>query len=92
VKAFFDSRKPIAAIGHAPWILIEAGVVTERTLTSWPSLQIDVRNAGGKWVDREIVQDGRLTTVGSQRISSRSSVQLSIRSCLHILAKQLLGN
>jgi protease I len=62
VKAFFNSQKPVAAICHAPWILIEAGVVKGRTLTSWPSLQTDIRNAGGKWVDREMVQDGRLTT------------------------------
>jgi len=62
VKAFFDQDKPVAAICHAPWILIEAKVVNGRTLTSWPSLQTDIRNAGGKWVDREVVQDGRLTT------------------------------
>ena len=62
VKAFFDKHKPVAAICHAPWILIEAGVVTGRSLTSWPSLQTDIRNAGGKWVDREVVQDGELTT------------------------------
>jgi protease I len=52
----------VAAICHAPWILIEAGVLKGRTLTSWPSLQTDIRNAGGKWVDREMVQDGRLIT------------------------------
>ena len=62
VKAFFDQGKPVAAICHAPWILIEAKVVKGRTLTSWPSLQTDIRNADGKWVDREVVQDGRLTT------------------------------
>jgi protease I len=62
VKAFFDHGKPVAAICHAPWILVEAKVVSGRTLTSWPSLQTDIRNAGGKWVDDEVVQDGRLTT------------------------------
>jgi protease I len=62
VKVFFDSRKPVAAICHAAWILIEADVVRGRTLTSWPSLQTDIRNAGGKWVNREMVQDGWLTT------------------------------
>jgi protease I len=62
VKAFFDEGKPVAAICHAPWMLVEAKVVSGRTLTSWPSLQTDIRNAGGKWVDREVVQDGQLTT------------------------------
>ncbi len=62
VKAFFDQGKPVAAICHAPWMLVEAKVVSGRTLTSWPSLQTDIRNAGGKWVDHEVVQDGQLTT------------------------------
>jgi protease I len=53
-RGFFDAGKPVAAICHAPWTLIEAGVVEGRTLTSWPSLQTDVRNAGGTWVDREV--------------------------------------
>ncbi|MER5493114.1 type 1 glutamine amidotransferase domain-containing protein [Streptomyces sp. NPDC002490] len=54
VRSFFDSGKPVAAICHAPWTLIEAGVVTRRTLTSWPSLRTDVRNAGGTWVDEPV--------------------------------------
>ncbi|MPZ73762.1 MAG: protease, partial [Nitriliruptorales bacterium] len=53
---------PVAAICHGPWTLIEAGVVTGRTLTSWPSLQTDIRNAGGNWVDRELCVDGNLIT------------------------------
>jgi deglycase len=61
-KAFFDSRKPIAAICHGPWLLVEAGVVEGRTLTSYPSLQTDIRNAGGQWVDREVVVDQGLVT------------------------------
>lgn len=72
VKAFFDKHKPVAAICHAPWILIEAGVVTGRSLTSWPSLQTDIRNAGGKWVDREVVQDVSLRPAGSPMTSRRS--------------------
>jgi protease I len=52
----------VAAICHAPWTLVEAGVVKGRTLTSWPSLQTDVRNAGGTWVDQEVVVDGNLVT------------------------------
>jgi protease I len=56
-KAFFDAGKPVAAICHAPWTLIEAGVVAGRTLTSWPSLRTDLRNAGADWVDQEVVVD-----------------------------------
>jgi protease I len=62
VKAFVDSGKPVAAICHAPWMLVEAGVVAGRTLTSWPSLQTDIRNAGGNWVDEQVVVDGNLVT------------------------------
>jgi protease I len=53
-KAFFDAGKPVAAICHASWTLIEADVVRDRTLTSWPSLQTDLRNAGATWVDEEV--------------------------------------
>lgn len=62
VKAFFESKKPVAAICHAAWMLVEADVVRGRTLTSWPSLQTDVRNAGGKWVDQEVITDQGLVT------------------------------
>ena len=62
VKAFFDAGKPVAVICHAPWTLIEAGVVKGRTLTSYPTLQTDIENAGGTWVDREVVVDGKLIT------------------------------
>ncbi len=62
VRAFFDADKPVAAICHAPWTLIEADVVGGRTLTSWPSLQTDLRNAGADWVDEEVVVDGKLVT------------------------------
>ncbi|WP_182877585.1 type 1 glutamine amidotransferase domain-containing protein [Microbispora sp. H10670] len=55
VKEFFDAGKPVAAICHAPWALVEADVVRERTLTSWPSLRTDLRNAGATWVDKEVV-------------------------------------
>src|SRR5438874_474849 len=57
VQAFVDAGKPIAAICHGPWTLIEAGAVRGRTLTSWPSLQSDLRNAGAKWVDQDVVTD-----------------------------------
>ena len=62
VKHFIDSGKPIAAICHAPWTLIEAGGVQGRTITSWPSLKTDLRNAGGNWVDQEVVTDRGLVT------------------------------
>src|SRR5512143_1199699 len=62
VKAFFHAGKPVAAICHAPWLLVEADVVRNRALTSWPSLQTDIRNAGGDWVDREVVTDMGLVT------------------------------
>jgi protease I len=55
VRDFFDAGKPVAAICHAPWTLVEADVVRGRTLTSWPSLKTDLRNAGAEWVDREVV-------------------------------------
>ena len=62
VKAFFDAGKPVAAICHAPWVLIEAGVVRGRRMTSWPSLRTDLTNAGATWVDEEVVVDGALVT------------------------------
>lgn len=61
-RAFFEAGKPVAAICHAPWTLVEAGVVEGRTLTSWPSLQTDIRNAGGEWVDEEVHVDAGLVT------------------------------
>jgi protease I len=62
VKEIFQAGKPIAAICHGPWLLVEAGVVKGKTVTSWPSLQTDIRNAGGDWVDREVVTDEGLVT------------------------------
>jgi protease I len=62
VRRFFEMGKPVAAICHGPWMLVEAGVVRGRTVTSWPSLQTDIRNAGGDWVDREVVVDEGLVT------------------------------
>jgi len=62
VRAFADAGKPIAAICHAPWILIEAGLVRGRRLTSWPAIQTDIKNAGGDWVDEAVVVDQGLVT------------------------------
>jgi deglycase len=62
VKTIFDQGKPIAAICHGPWMLVEADVVCGHTVTSWPSLKTDLSNAGATWTDREVVQDGQFTT------------------------------
>jgi protease I len=62
IRSFFEHGKPVAVICHAPWTLVEADVVRGRTLTSWPSLQTDIRNAGGTWVDRDVVDDEGLVS------------------------------
>ncbi|MEH3033541.1 MAG: type 1 glutamine amidotransferase [Aeromicrobium erythreum] len=69
VKAFVDAGKPVAAICHGPWALVEAGVVPGKTLTSYPSLQTDVRNAGGTWVDEQVKH---CTANGWDLITSRN--------------------
>ncbi|MFY9791565.1 MAG: type 1 glutamine amidotransferase domain-containing protein [Candidatus Sulfotelmatobacter sp.] len=62
VKRFFEQGKPVAAICHGPWMLVEAGAVRGRTITSWPSLKTDIRNAGGTWVDEEVVLSNGVVT------------------------------
>jgi protease I len=62
VRQFFEQGKPVGVICHGPWMLVEAGVVRGRRVTSWPSLQTDIRNAGGEWVDEEVVVDEGLVT------------------------------
>lgn len=62
VKSFFEAGKPVAAICHAPWTLINAGVVKGRKLTSWPSLQKDLENAGAEWMDMQVIVDNGLIT------------------------------
>lgn len=62
VRAFVDAGKPVAAICHAPWLLVEADRVAGRSLTSWPSLRTDIVNAGGAWSDEPVVRDGQLVT------------------------------
>ena len=62
VRDFFEQGKPVGVICHGPWMLVEAGVVRGRKVTSWPSLQTDIRNAGGEWVDKEVVVDQGLVT------------------------------
>ena len=62
VREFFKTGKPVAAICHGPWMLVEAGVLEGARVTSWPSLRTDIKNAGGEWVDQEVVSDGQLVT------------------------------
>jgi protease I len=62
VKDFIDAGKPVASICHGPWMLIEADAVRHKTVTSWPSLKTDLRNAGATWKDQEVVRDGRIVT------------------------------
>src|SRR5579884_2483464 len=62
VKSFFDAGKPVAAICHGPWTIIEAGAARGRRIASWPSLKTDIRNAGAEWVDNEAVVDGNLVS------------------------------
>jgi protease I len=73
VRAFFDAGKPVAVICHAPWILTEIDVLRGRTVTSWPSLQTDLRNAGAAWVDRDVVVD---TNGAGALISSRKPADI----------------
>ncbi len=62
IKAFGSVGKPIAAICHGPWLLVESGLAKDRDVTSWPSLRTDLENAGAKWRDAEVVQDGNIIT------------------------------
>jgi protease I len=62
VKAFLDSGKPVAAICHGPWMVLEAGGARGKRMTSWPSLKTDLKNAGAEWVDEQVVADGKLVT------------------------------
>jgi len=62
VRGFMEADKPVAAICHGPWLLVEAGAVKGRTLTSWPSLKTDIANAGGEWVDKQVEVDQKLVT------------------------------
>jgi protease I len=67
VRSFVESRKPVGAICHGPWTLVEAGVVEGREMTSYPSIQTDLKNAGANWVDKEVVVDDGLVTSRSPR-------------------------
>lgn len=73
VRGFFDAGKPVAAICHAPWTLIEAGAASGRRLTSWPSLQTDLRNAGAEWVDEPLVHDDGAQAVAADGTAAGSA-------------------
>jgi len=73
VRVFAESERPIAAICHGPWTLVDAGAVRGKTLTSYPSVQTDIRNAGGKWIDQSVVSDD---TAGWTLVTSRSPKDL----------------
>jgi protease I len=62
VRAFHEAGKPMAVICHGPWVLVESGAVRGRRVTSWPTLETDIRNAGGEWVDHDVVVDGNVVT------------------------------
>jgi protease I len=62
VRGFHEAGKPLAVICHGPWMLVESGIVRGKRVTSWPTLQTDIRNAGGEWVDEEVVVDGTIVT------------------------------
>jgi protease I len=62
VRGFHEAGKPMAVICHGPWVLVESGVVRGRRVTSWPTLETDIRNAGGEWTDEEVVVDGNIVT------------------------------
>jgi len=80
-KQFFDQGKPVAAICDGPWMLIETGAVRGRTVTSWPSLRTDIRNAGGTWVDQEvIVSDGVVTSRKPEDIPAFNREMISLFS------------
>lgn len=81
VKSFFDEGKPVAAICHGPWMLVETGAVGGRTVTSWPSLKTDIRNAGGTWVDQEvIVSNGVVTSRKPEDIPAFNREMISLFS------------
>lgn len=86
VRAFQKEKKPIAAICHAPWVLISAGLVKGRTLTSYFSIQDDIKNAGGNWVDQEVVRDRNWITSRQP-----SDLKAFCRETIHLIADSLLG-
>jgi deglycase len=89
-RAFFDAGQPVAVIWHGRWTLVEADVVRGRTITSWPSLRTDIRNAGGKWVDEDVVvcEAGPNTLVTSRK---PDDLPAFCRTLLQVVAKEGSG-
>jgi len=89
VKSFFDEGKPVAAICHGPWTILEAGAARGRRITSWPSLKTDLRNAGAEWTDQECVVDQKLITSrkpGDIPAFNRAMLEVFGKSCEEICA------
>jgi protease I len=87
VKHFFEHAKPVAAICHGPWMLVEAGAVKGRTVTSWPSLKTDIRNAGGTWQDEEVVVSGGVVTSRNP-----NDIPAFNREMIHLFSKSANGS
>ena len=86
VKSFFDAGKPVAAICHGPWILIDAGVAQGRQMTSYETIQMDLKNAGVRWEDREVVVDGNLVTSRKP-----DDIPAFNRAMIEVFARQAVG-
>lgn len=87
VRSFFEAHKPVGVICHGPWTLVEAGVVRGRTLTSWPSLQTDLRNAGAQWVDEEVhVDDGLVSSRKPDDLPAFCAQLVTMLADTHVLA------
>lgn len=86
VRAFFETGKPVAAICHGPWTVIESGAAEGRRMTSWPSLRTDIENAGAQWLDAEVVVDGTLVTSRAPR-----DLPAFNRAAIKLFAKQSAG-
>jgi protease I len=92
VRSFDTQKKPIAFICHAPWTLVSANLVKNRTLTSWPTIQDDIRNAGGNWVDQEVVRDQNwVSSRGPKDLPAFNDSMLRLFEELAVIAKQPAG-
>jgi protease I len=94
VRAFFESGKPVAAICHGPWTVIESGAAEGRRMTSWPSLRTDLENAGAEWVDKEVVVDGTLVTSrapGDLPAFNREAIKLFAQIRAEVIAVHSAG-
>ena len=93
VKGFFDAGKPVAAICHGPWTVLEAGAAKGRRMTSWPSLQTDLRNAGAEWVDAEVVEsNGLVTSRAHATNNSASGVSVRFFTVMRLVGTYIAGS